>query len=201
MIGGYPLSTRILERLREETAAQHEQIEQNPYAKAAFDQTLTIDQYRSYLAKFYGFIKPAEKKFMAEDDVNDMGLDMSIRMKSKHLEEDLMHLDMTQDEINQLPLCSRLPELGTPAQIWGYLYVMEGSTLGGQIITKQLMKFLPVSPESGIRYFHAYGQETKPRWTEFREALLSSGLKDSDEIIDSAKETFRLLDAWIRDSA
>ena len=63
---------------------------------------------------------------MAVDALNDMGLDMTIRMKSKHLEEDLMHLDMTQDEVNQLPLCSRLPELGTPAQIWGYLYVMEG---------------------------------------------------------------------------
>lgn len=72
------------------------------------------------------------------------------------------------------------------------------STLGGQVITKQLMKFLPLSPESGLRYFYAYGQETKPRWIEFREALLNAA-EDPDEMIDSAKETFRLLDAWIRE--
>lgn len=192
------MSTRILDRLREETAAQHERIEQNPYAKAAFDQTLTIDQYRSYLTKFYGFIKPAEEQLMAEGAVNHFGLDMEIRTKSNLLEEDLIHLGMNPDEIAQLPLCSRLPELSSQARILGYLYVIEGSTLGGQVITKQLMKFLPLSPQSGLRYFYAYGQETKPRWTEFREALLNAA-EDPDEIIHSAKETFRLLDAWIRE--
>lgn len=193
------MSTRILERLREETAAQHERIEQNPYAKAAFDQTLTIDQYRSYLAKFYGFIKPVEEQLMEDEALNHMGLDMGIRMKSKLLEDDLIHLGMTPDEITHLPPCSRLPELRTRAQILGYLYVLEGSTLGGQVITKQLMKFLPLGPESGSRYFYAYGQETKLRWTEFREVLLSNATEDSDVVIDSAIETFRLLDAWIRE--
>ena len=53
-------ATTIMERLKSETAHYHRQVEQNPYAKAIMNQTVTIEEYRTYLEKFYGFLKPLE---------------------------------------------------------------------------------------------------------------------------------------------
>ncbi|WDF50138.1 biliverdin-producing heme oxygenase [Paenibacillus sp. KACC 21273] len=195
------MTIELLDRLRKDTAVYHEQIEGNFYAKGIMAKTLTLDEYRTYLAKFYGFLQPLEQQAIGHMDAleSDSGFDMNIRAKSPLLEQDLIHLGMSIQEIRQLPLCTDLPDISTPARMYGAFYVIEGSTLGGQIITKQLMKFLPVDPEGGLHYFNAYGAETREQWSAFRDLLLQAGVteENKEQIIYTAKETFRLLDLWL----
>lgn len=195
------MTIELLDRLRKDTAVYHEQIEGNFYAKGIMAKTLTLDEYRTYLAKFYGFLQPLEQQAIGHMDAleSDSGFDMNIRAKSPLLEQDLIHLGMSIEEIRQLPLCTDLPDISTPARMYGAFYVIEGSTLGGQIITKQLMKFLPVDPEAGLHYFNAYGAETREQWSAFRDLLLQAGVteENKEQIIYTAKETFRLLDLWL----
>lgn len=195
------MTIELLDRLRKDTAVYHEQIEGNFYAKGIMAKTLTLDEYRTYLAKFYGFLQPLEQQAIGHMDAleSDSGFDMNIRAKSPLLEQDLIHLGMSIEEIRQLPLCTDLPDISTPARMYGAFYVIEGSTLGGQIITKQLMKFLPVDPEGGLHYFNAYGAETREQWSAFRDLLLQAGVteENKEQIIYTAKETFRLLDLWL----
>lgn len=195
------MTTELLDRLRKDTAVYHEQIEGNFYAKGIMAKTLTLEEYRTYLAKFYGFLKPLEQQVMQYHlaQNSDAGFDMNVRAKSPLLEQDLIHLGMTAEQLEQLPVCKNLPDVATPARMYGAFYVIEGSTLGGQIITKQLMKFLPVDPDGGLHYFNAYGAETREQWSAFRELLLQSGVTDEDkeQIVYTAKETFRLLDLWL----
>ncbi|WP_339286640.1 biliverdin-producing heme oxygenase [Paenibacillus sp. FSL R5-0486] len=192
-------ATTIMERLKSETAHYHRQVEQNPYAKAIMNQTVTIEEYRTYLEKFYGFLKPLEDQAVQQPFWESTGLDIEIRGKAGLLEKDLRNLGASEEEITQLPLCEELPDISTPARLFGYLYVIEGSTNGGQIITKRLSQFLTIEADRGLEYFNAYGSETRTRWSEFTGLLQRSisNPEDHDNMVHSASETFRLLDQWI----
>ncbi|WP_046215928.1 biliverdin-producing heme oxygenase [Paenibacillus wulumuqiensis] len=193
------MTTNVLERLRQDTAEAHQQIENNAYAKSMMDKSMTLPEYVSYLKLFYGFLKPLEQQAVQTGLPQQLGFDMTIRGKSVLLEQDLLHLGVTHEQLEQLPMCTQLPDLSTPARMIGCFYVIEGSTLGGQIITKQLMKFLPVEPGAGISYFNGYGQDTREQWLAFRQMILdnSASEEESLEIVHSARETFRLLDQWL----
>ncbi|WP_458460099.1 biliverdin-producing heme oxygenase [Paenibacillus sp.] len=192
-------ATNIMERLKSETAHYHRQVEQNTYAKAIMNQTVSIEEYKKYLEKFYGFLKPLEDQAVQQPFWGDTGLDMEIRGKAGLLEKDLRNLGASEEEISQLPLCEELPDISTPARLFGYLYVIEGSTNGGQIMTKRLSQFLPIEADRGLEYFNAYGTETRTRWSEFAELLQQSisSTEDHDVMVHTASETFRLLDQWI----
>ena len=58
----------------------------------------------------------------------------------------------------------------TEAAAWGSLYVMEGSALGGQVITRALAAH-GLRPDTGAAYFHGWGESTGAMWREFREQL------------------------------
>ncbi|MDG0791691.1 biliverdin-producing heme oxygenase [Cohnella ginsengisoli] len=77
--------------------------------------------------------------------------------------------------------------------------MLEGSTLGGQMLTKLLMKDLPVSPETNARYFNSYGTDVRERWAEFRELLTAQARtgEDEREMLASAGQTFDSLRDWI----
>jgi heme oxygenase len=59
------------------------------------------------------------------------------------------------------------PRLTSAAELAGVLYVIEGSTLGGQVITRQLQTSLQVSPSQGARFFHGHGDQTMARWQAY----------------------------------
>lgn len=192
-------ATNIMERLKSETAHYHRQVEQNAYAKAIMNQTVSIEEYQKYLEKFYGFLKPLEDQAVQQPFWENTGLDIAIRGKVGLLEKDLRNLGASEEEISQLPLCEDLPDISTPARLFGYLYVIEGSTNGGQIMTKRLSQFLPIEADRGLEYFNAYGAETRTRWSEFAGLLQQSlsSTEDHDAMVHTASETFRLLDQWI----
>ncbi|MBR2564050.1 MAG: biliverdin-producing heme oxygenase [Paenibacillus sp.] len=195
-------TVNIMERLKSETAHYHRQVEQNPYARAIMDKTITMDQYIAYLKKFYGFLKPLEDQAVQLPFWEKTGLDIAVRGKANLLEQDLMNLGLSREHIEQIPLCDQLPDISTSAGLFGYLYVIEGSTNGGQIMTKRLSQFLPIEADHGLRYFNAYGTETRTRWSEFMQMLQKSinTQGDHDIMVDTASETFRLLDHLINGS-
>ncbi|GKS12279.1 biliverdin-producing heme oxygenase [Paenibacillus chitinolyticus] len=194
------MTTTIVSRLREETAPFHDQIEQNPYAKAIMDKSLTLETYRTYLEKFYGFILPSEKALSTLPEWEERGFDIESRLKTPLLENDLEQLGLTKRQIEELPRCGNLPDVSTLPRALGYLYVLEGSTLGGQLITKQLKAILSVDPEVNGRYFNSYGAELRTKWSEFREFLLENvKTEEQEQVLAAAKETFILLDQWLKE--
>ena len=65
---------------------------------------------------------------------------------------------------------ARPPHLQGPAAAWGSLYVIEGSALGGQVITRSLAE-AGLYPHRGAAYFHGWGAATPGMWRDFRAAL------------------------------
>lgn len=63
-----------------------------------------------------------------------------------------------------------MPLLPNAAAAWGSVYVMEGSALGGQVITRSLAD-AGLRPDCGAAYFHGWGAATQPMWGEARALL------------------------------
>lgn len=88
----------------------------------------------------------------------------------------------------------RAPAFAGPAAAWGSLYVMEGSAVGGQLITRSLAG-AGLHPARGCAYFHGWGDATGAMWHEFR-AVLEAQLAGPDALAqacDAACRTFDLL--------
>ncbi len=183
----------ILSRLRAETRAEHEAIE------ADLDLTgggLTRDRYRRILERFYGFYAPLEHAIRAVGGWADRDLELDARRKGPLLEADLRTLGV--DAPTALPLCDDLPPHVTPADCFGCLYVLEGSTLGGQFISRHVQHALGVTPATGGRFFHGYGDKTGEMWQSFRASVTGFVVSpaDQDAAVAAAKDTFQKLHRW-----
>ena len=186
----------ILDELRTHTAAAHRALEDEVRIEEA---TRTPENYRRLLERFYGFHQPFEVRIGALPGWETTSYDPRPRLKSPWLREDLEALGLSEEEVQQLPLCKQLPEIRTLAEGFGCAYVIEGSTLGGRHIARLL--------EGGAgahlprRFFQSYGAETGPRWKEFCASLESFAAEHPDcepEIVRSAEETFTCFRDWVR---
>ncbi|RYY20172.1 MAG: hypothetical protein EOO04_20525 [Chitinophagaceae bacterium] len=93
-----------------------------------------------------------------------------------------------------------VPVVDSSEKALGVLYVLEGSTLGGQIIKGMLTKQLGSINAGAFTYYNPYGESTNEKWKEFREHLNQPLTEEQQrEVIAGANETFETLKRWISD--
>ncbi len=182
----------LLERLKIETRPAHDRIE------LAMDLDRRIadrDGYRSLLIRFYGFHSAWERA--ASELAPDRAFFES-RCKTKLLARDLTVLGLSDEEIIRLPQCNPLMPMPSPAAVLGSMYVVEGSTLGGAIIARDVERRLGFGPETGCAYFKSYGRETALMWKQFGAKLLEASSPEADdEIVETAQRTFDVMHDWL----
>jgi heme oxygenase len=196
---------RILVELKTQTRPHHDSIEGNRFGKALMDGTMSLDDYKLFMQKFYGFHVPMEDQLSRFVEWESVGITFDQRRKVAALAADLRCLGLSDDDIDALPLCSQLPPLQTLWQALGAFYVMEGSTLGGQIQLRQVQKLFGLSAGHGAAYFASYGPMVGMMWKQFCEALVTVSNETTDPehaaeqvIIASASATFNALEAWLK---
>lgn len=87
----------------------------------------------------------------------------------------------------------QIPELGhSSAAFLGAMYVIEGSTLGGQHIARHVEPLLNLSADSGTAYFRGYADRTAEQWREFKDVLTAVPESQSETLIAAAKGTFNV---------
>ena len=180
-------SLPILTRLRQETRPAHDALEQQEFNRALTAGTLTEAATHHFLAKLYGFVVPFEEQLRQHAAYFGPEWELERRARAHLLRQDLPQAD-------QLPLATNLPPLQTRAQLLGALYVLEGSTLGGQVIARQLAK-------AGIparAYFSGHAEQTGSLWKSFTALLTEAATPElADDIVASATLTFQRLHEWI----
>lgn len=186
----------ILERLREYTAAQHSAMERKwPVLQPQF----SLAAYRGLLRRLYGFYEPLERQ-LVHRRWEPAAFDYAVRLKTPWLAEDLAALGDDAQALQALPRCGTLPPVQGWAEVLGSLYVIEGATLGGQIISRHLAARFGLQPHTGAAFFHSYGPATGPRWQEFGAFLVQASAgtgADGTEILTSARRTFQSLEEWL----
>lgn len=188
--------TVILQRLKQATLARHAALESR---SVLLDPGLSHAAYRACLGRFFGYYAPLERRLLRSQGWRRVGLAYGDRHKTPQLSQDLAALGVTSFELAQMPMCCALPDLRTAARLFGCLYVIEGATLGGQIVTRHLRACLGLTPLSGGSFFSGYAEHTGSHWKAFGVHLCAFA-QDSgheDEIVAGANETFETLDRWL----
>ena len=178
----------LLEDLKQKTRQHHQRLE------ALNGLPTTQSEYVELLETFHGFVVPWEKQLASRLPVDDPV--RAGRDKSAWLEADLEHFDYSPESRSALPTCPDLPSTTTRAEILGACYVLEGSTLGGQFISRHLESNLGLSDGRGYRYFRSYGPEVRAKWQAFQGELLRHAARDHDAIVAAAQDTFEKLATW-----
>ena len=71
----------------------------------------------------------------------------------------------------------------------GALYVLEGATLGGQVIIKRLKKNEPFSTLP-LAYYNVYADHTGVMWTQFLENI--NQYEDHSDTLQGAQKVYHL---------
>ena len=189
----------ILARLKAETAPLHDALERRLDIVARLD---SPGSYRALLGPFLGFYEPVEARLRLVGELDGLPLGLAERWKSSRLAADLRVLGYSIDQIAALPRCPAPPRLMTPAEAFGCLYVLEGATLGGQLIARLLTRRFGLGPDSGAAFFASYGDRVGPMWRELGAALTrfvgETGTEDA--VVRSACDTFAAFDRWLAES-
>lgn len=184
-----------MQQLRDATRVAHDRIE---LVLPVLDPRLTRPRYVRVLEALYGFYAPLEPLCAAAAGADSPALDLPARAKLPLLEADLGALGATPTEIHGLPWARQLPTVTSASQAMGVLYVLEGATLGGQIIQRQLRGSLGIDVESGAAFFVGYGARTRQMWMQFSGYLERAAGLELDDATRAAVETFETMERWLR---
>ena len=146
-----------------------------------------------------GFYKPLENR-LARFDWDSLRLDYSKRRKAGLLVDDLLRLGLATSEIDALPSCVLLPEPETEAGAIGCLYVLEGATLGGKLISRHLKESLAITRLNGGSFYDAYGARVGMMWKDFCDAAnryCGSQVDRCANAIAGAVDTFQAFERWL----
>ncbi|MGF7082043.1 biliverdin-producing heme oxygenase [Mucilaginibacter sp. UYCu711] len=181
------------EEIKEATLANHQQTEKILVGK--MKSMRSVQDYVNILSSFYGYFGGLEQQITRYINQSNLA-DYEDRRKSEALADDIKALGGT---VPQTATNNELPEIDNYLQAFGALYVIEGSTLGGQIISKMVQQHLPLPEGKGLSFFNGYGDDMYQRWGVFKELLnkVANTPADQQIIIAAANDTFAKFKTWL----
>lgn len=193
--------TSLRARLREVTEPAHERMHGHEGFGAAAAGAIALDDYRSLLARLFGFHRAFEAAGEAAVHAGIMDLELGERARAPMLADDLIALGMDREDVDALPLATNVVVPASEAGWLGALYVIEGSTLGGVHIARALKALFDEDGPRGRRFFLGYGERHGAMWRAFLDRLERVGEIPgaTDQAVEAAHETFAAFEAWMAD--
>lgn len=168
-------------KLRAATAPQHERVDA-AFSAYQLDQT---EGYRAFLQAHAQVLIPLEIE-LERAGIDTMLNDWPVRSRRQALLADLRTLGCAEAPLTQPGVAP------SPGWSWGAAYVIEGSRLGGRVLSRRVAEANPSAP---LRYL-SHGSAT-PLWPSFLQQLEQQGSAcDWSEVINGANTAFeRFLNA------
>ncbi|WP_421939745.1 biliverdin-producing heme oxygenase [Pedobacter sp.] len=185
----------IADLLRKETANKHQELESLMFVNEIMNHSLSIEDYKTLLTINYIIHQKLENLLANMLDADLAGqLEMKSRFKLAALEQDLNYWQIDNLSLPGLDFELFIPQKNNAA-VLGALYVLEGATLGGNVIKKHIMANPAFKGhEAGLNYYGVYGNELSTKWKAFV-SLLNESVSEADykSCIESANSTFQNL--------
>ncbi len=190
---------KFRERLRLVTRPAHERLEGHVNLEGLMT---SLEAYRGVLEQLLRIYRPIEAS-LEKLDLAQLGIGYEERRKAGWLEADLKDLGHTADSLGSLPSVAGLPLPQDPVEALGVLYVLEGSSLGGQLIVRNLAPKLNIGPRWAGRFYNGYGKNTGAMWQAFVAVLNAAGAEPDTarRIEDAALVTFAAFEKHLAQSA
>ncbi|MDU9393886.1 biliverdin-producing heme oxygenase [Pseudomonas sp. zfem002] len=188
-------SAPVLQALRAGTGDLHIALEKRlPF----FSDTLDLPAFLRLMQAYHGFYAPLEAALRQRSDL-PAEVDPQSLHKTATLGDDLRALGLSAEALAQLPVCRQLPPLGSSAACLGVLYVIEGATLGGQVLRREIHRRLGLDASNGAAFLDVYGSDTGRRWRAFLSLLCARPLDAAGRgvVVAAAQQTFRCFERWL----
>lgn len=158
----------VREILKGATDVYHDQLNRHSLLVGLTQPGYSLERYRTLLFAYHHIYDTLEAQLFAFQRSIPQQLDYSQRIKLPWISRDLAFLGIdlpvggraTMQSIDAAPVTS----VGVYT---GVLYVIEGSMLGGQLISRSLETNLGLRRDAGARFYYGYGRETGAMWQAF----------------------------------
>jgi heme oxygenase len=181
-----------LDLLRSATREQHQATEA---AMPSFDGSFSREEYATALTGMYRAIACWDSWSEAHvpEDLADL---LRERHRGPALASDLHSFHIEPPAPGSSYLMDRAWRTAATAEaqraaFLGMMYVVEGSTLGGQFIATRTEQVLGLKPGQGDAFFRGYGTQTGERWREFRAVLAEVAEEHTTIVLAAAVDMFR----------
>ncbi len=188
-----PQVSQVLAELRVATGHNHSRLERRlPFMSADLD----IAWYGRLMQAYYGFYAPLEQQLQQVEHLDS--IIGPTRYKASVLHQDLQALGLSCDQIRHLPRCGKLPVTDNRQQIIGVLYVIEGATLGGQILRRNARDQLGLEEQTGAAFLDVYGKATGVMWKSYLAHLAAIDAPEERAlVIQAALDVFACFEDWL----
>lgn len=181
--------------LRTETADKHKELESLMFVNEIMNHSLTVEDYKTLITINYIIHQKMENVLANLLDANlAEKLEMKDRFKLEALEKDLAHWGIDSLSLPGLNFELFIPKKNN-AEVLGALYVLEGATLGGNVIKKHILANPNFNnQEAGLNYYGVYGNDLSTKWKTFI-TVLNESISEADYkyCVESANNTFQNL--------
>jgi heme oxygenase len=189
----------VMGLLKERTSSVHERVEAQ---LGLLDPNLSAARLKAVLARFFGFWDSNESQiavWSADSPAISAGLQCADRRRAGLFAADLTALGLTSGELELVPRAPLVFDRLTDARVLGWLYVTEGSTLGGALITRHLRSVNSLR-QLRLGSFRPYGEGPGAMWRAFTSALdgfVAGDLIRAEAVVASGLSTFEALEGWL----
>ena len=181
--------------LRQETHHYHSQLNHHPLLIGLTTENYSLTNYHKVLNAYFAIYQGLETRIELFTSKQDCSSSYVERIKLPWLAQDLAFFNASaRIQESQFDIEELMPSIDNLGQLIGLLYVIEGSTLGGQHISKALLKYHGLTFDQGARFFHGYGERTLTFWNDFV-AYLENVLEDDQQFLlakQASCKTFEL---------
>ncbi len=166
----YPCKSKqpVRDALKDATNDYHNRLNQHNLLAGLTQPSYSLDMYRTLLSAYYILYQALESRLIAFQSPQSGQLDYSQRIKLPWICNDLAFLGIEPiATIKSTALTIPVPTASSIGEYTGVLYVIEGSMLGGQLISRSLAENHGLSGETGACFYHGYGKNTATMWKDF----------------------------------
>lgn len=183
----------LQQTIKEVTKKHHTLLENLMFVNEIMNGTLTLHQYKQLiLTNYLVHLRFEDNLFSSLSPVTANRLNISARKKLPSLVADIVeqHISIKPDEIYNTDL-----SFEDEAATLGALYVLEGATLGGNVIQAKLKNNTVLrNLNTAFNYYKAYGDSPFKYWKEFCDVLNAQPLVTHSNITEGAKKMFHFIE-------
>jgi heme oxygenase len=189
--------SEIRQLLRAATHEIHVRLDNHPLLAGITKPDYSMLSYQQVLLGYFYLYRVLEKAISDAIARDALDFDYQARLKLPWLNTDLKFFNIEPLSVGHFWSHGMKPfVIRNAAELVGVLYAIEGSTLGGQVIARQVAKNFGLTSANGGRFFSGYGTQTAERWNAF-EIFMQRSCLDADsqyQASGTAVTTFLLVE-------
>lgn len=172
----------MLDKLRAATEELHRQIEQDNLAALIMSHKITVEEYKLLLLQNYTAYYNTENAIAHYIPENENCKNILLKKDLQELEVDISVAQQFKEDF----------KISNRAEAVGAKYVVEGSALGGMMISKEIPNCPALAHLPACNFFNGNRQSING-WKNFIKNLKTETFtpEEEDQAVQKAKETFK----------